>query len=330
MERDAEYAEEEQSRAEWHEAHLDVAAREAPREPRAGGDADRREEEAELCGLRRELEHVHAVCHEVDLEERGDGREEAGAGHREDEVGVAANPGGRAPELADEEEVRAKVRVRRRRVPDARRGGDARDGDGDAEELRERVRAFERQGEPRLGPQRPGDGRRERGADDNREVAPHDERGVGLGEALFLHKFRDDAVLRGREERALERHEEEEREKEPRRTGEEERDAERHDSELGVLQGDRHLVLGEAVGEESGVGGEAEKRDGEEDRRAAEEETLVLGDEHDEEHRDEPLEEVVVEGAEELRGVEPAEGGLFPARERLVVDAKGHGAFSLA
>ena len=325
--REAEHAEGEQPRADRHEAHLDVAPREPARDPGADRDADRRVEELELRALGREAERVHAVGHQVDLEERGDHREEARPRHREQQVRVAAHPAGRPPEAAHEQQVGVQARVRGRELPDARRRKHARDGDEHAQELRNRVGAVRRKA--RFRPQEPCGRRRGRRAGDDRQVAPHHEDRVGLREPLLPHQLRHDAVLGGREERALERHQEQEREQQPRRREPEKRNRHGHDRELGVLERDRDAVFGETVREEARVGREAEERDREEDRRAAEEEPLPRRDEQDEEHRDEPLEEVVVERAEELRGVEPAEGGLLAAAERFDAGGERHGSVKL-
>ena len=321
--REPEHAEREQSRADRHEAHLDVAPREPARDPGADRDADRRVEELELRALGREAERVHAVGHQVDLQERGDHREEARPRHREQQLAVVAHPAGRPPQAPDEEQVRVQARVRGRELPDAGAREHPRHGDEDAEQLRGGVGAAGREADLRA--QEPRRAGRGRGAEDDRQVAPHHEDRVGLGEALLLHQFRHDAVLGRREERALERHQEQEREQEPRRREPEERDGEDHDRELRVLERDRDAVLGEAVREEARVGREAEERDREEDRGAAEEEPLPLRNEQDEEHRDEPLEEVVVEGAEELGGVEPGERGLPFAAEGFDALGEGHG-----
>ena len=321
--REPERPEREQPRADRHEAHLHVAAREAPGDPRAHGDADRRVEELELRALRREPQRIDAVGHEVNLQERRHEREEPRPGDREQQLAVAPHPGRRPPEPAHEEQVRVQARVRGRKAPDARRREHARDRDEHAEQLRDRVGAV--RGEADLRAQQPRRAGRRRGSEDDRQVAPHHEDRVGLGEALLLHELRHDAVFGGREERALERHQEEHREEQPRRREPEERNRERHHRELGVLERDRDAVLGEAVREEARVGREAEERDREEDRGAAEEEPLPLRDEEDEEHRDEPLEEVVVERAEELRGVEPAKGGLLAAAKGGDAAGEVHG-----
>ena len=307
--REPEDAQGQEARPDGHEPHLHVAARKPPRQPRAHGDAECRVEELELRPFARKAERRDAVGHQVDLQERGDHREKARPRHRQQQVRVAPHPARRPPQAAHEEQVRMQARVGRREFPDARARHHARHGDQHAEQLRERVGAVGREARRRAQEPRRA-GRRGRAGDD-RQVAPRHEHGIGLREALLLHQFRHDAVFRGRKERALQRHEEEQREERPRQAEKEERDAQRHERQLRVFERDRHAVLREAVGEKARVGREAEERDREQHRRPAEEEPLPLRDEQDEEHRDEPLEEVVVEGAEELRGVEPAEGGFL-------------------
>ena len=293
-----------QKRPARHRPELDVALREAAGAPRPRGDAHGGVEEQKAARLLVEAQVVDAVAHEVDLQKRREHRKEPRAAHRHRQVAVAPHPGPGAPHLAGEEQVGVEPGLHRPQRRHAVGGQDARHRDQRAGGLRDRVRRRVG-GEEQV--RRPGQRRRERRAGDDRQERARHEEAVRAREPVGPDQLRDDAVLRGAEERALHGHEEEQRVERPGPAQREGRHRPEHDPEFGVFENHRDRLLAEPVGQIAGIGGEDQKRDGEHHRRHGERHRVGGDREPDDEHLHQGLEDVVVERAKELRGVEPGE-----------------------
>ena len=279
--------------AQRHQAELDLLAREPPRRQAADGDTDA-QGGLEQAGAR--VVEAHDLLAEEDrvqLQERAQEPEDSDAGHGEGKPARAPHLAEPARDLGEgrEGERLPRNRPRHARDPEAGRDAERRDGDEEEADPDEAIRP-DREDEPAR-----------RRAQDDGEEGRHLAEAVGARELPLREDLGQDAVLGRAEEGRLGRHQEEDGQKRLDTARQEGERAQAHDGDLARLDGDEHAALGEGVREVPGIAREEEV--GQDEEGAGQGQIAAApvpprAQLHGQQ-RDHDLEQVVVEGAQELR-----------------------------